>query len=229
MAESKNYKLIFFDMDGVLIDVSDFHESGEQVAVSTWHAVFDGLGIRYEHERLKEQFKVGTFPSYMEWTDAACKVLQEHGLTGKRFMELIKSRPFMAGAAEAIAQLKVRGYRTAVITGSFSALAERVKHELGIDEMVAHCHLEFSKEGKMKGWRLIPCDYEGKADTFLELVKKYRVEPAQCVYVGDEVNDIPIFQKAGLAVAFNCNKKVVRDAADVVVEGKDLREVLRVL
>lgn len=229
MQSDRTYKVIFFDMDGVLIDVSNFQESGEKVAVSTWHAVFDGLGIRGEHERLKEQFKAGAFPSYMEWTDTACQVLQSHGLTERQFTAFISNRPFMTGAVDAISELKERGYRTAVITGSFGALAKRVQDELGINEAVAHCNFTFDAEGKLKEWQLVPCDYDGKVDTFIQLTRQYGVEPTECIYVGDEVNDIPIFEKAGLAIAFNCRKKSVRDAADIVVDGKDLREILKVI
>lgn len=58
------------------------------------------------------------------------------------------------------------------------------------------------------------------------MAEKDGVAPSECVYVGDEVNDIPIFRKVGLAIAFNCNKQEVKDAAGIVVEGNNLRMVL---
>lgn len=218
--------MVFFDMDGVLVDVSNYEEIGEKVAVSTWHVVFDALGIIDEHQRLKAKFKAGEFPSYMEWTDEACRVLQRQDLTKETFLNIIRSQSFIAGATETIRTLKERGYQTAVITGSFNVLAERVQSEMGIDDVVAHCNLEFDDEGKLNGWKLTPCDYEGKVGAFLGLARKHGADPAECVYIGDEVNDIPIFQKAGLAIAFNCNKEVVKKAAHVVVDSKDLRGVL---
>ncbi len=221
--------MIFFDMDGVLIDVSDYQESGSKVGVSTWHAVFDSLGILNEHQRLKEMFKSGEFPSYMEWTDEACKVLKERGLTKKKFLETINDRPLMKGAKDTISELRKLGYKTAVITGSFSALAERVQRELVIDDTAAHCHLEFDGDGRLEGWNLLPCDYEGKVNAFLQMAEKDGVAESECVYVGDEVNDIPIFQKIGLSIAFNCNKQEVRNEADVIVGGNDLRSILKEL
>lgn len=217
------YKIVFFDMDGVLVDVSNYQESGTKVGVSTWHAVFDSLGILDEHRRLKERFKAGEFSSYMEWTDEACRVLQAYGLTADKFSEIINRQPLMRGAKEAIAKLKKQGYKTAVITGGFSALAERAQRELGIDDAVAHCNLEFDEEGRLKCWRLLPCDYEGKVGALLQMAEKDGVAPSECVYIGDEVNDIPIFQKVGLSIAFNCNKQEVKDAANIVVGGNDLR------
>lgn len=220
------YKMIFFDMDGVLIDVSNYQESGSKVGVSTWHVVFDSLGILDEHRRLKERFKAGEFSSYMEWTDEACKVLKKHGLTEAKFSEIINRQPLMRGAKEAIAELKKQGYKTAVITGSFSALAERVQRELGVDDAVASCNLEFDGEGRLEGWKLLPCDYEGKVDAFLQIAEKDGVVPSECVYIGDEVNDISIFRKVGLSIAFNCNKQEVKDVVDIIVVGNDLRLIL---
>jgi phosphoserine phosphatase len=212
--ETPRYRMVFFDMDGVLVDVS------------SWRAVFDGLGIPDEHQGLKERFKAGEFSSYVEWTDEACRVLQVHGLTADRFSEIISHLSLMRGAKEAIAELKRQGYKTAVITGSFSALAERLQRELGIDEAVAHCNLEFDEEGKLQNWRLLPCDFEGKVEALRQMVEKQGFLSSECVYIGDDANDIPIFQEVGLAIAFNCKKQEVKEAANIVVGGNDLRLIV---
>ena len=214
-------------MDGVIIDVSGYNENGKKVAVSTWNAVFDQAGIYPEHERLKELFIKGDFASYMEWTDEACRVLQKNGLTRNKFMEIIDSRPLMNGAEETFKTLRARGYKTAVITGSFKALAERIKKLFGLDYIIAHCEFIFGEEEKPKDWRLIPCDFQGKVDYFNKQAKELNLVPSECAYVGDEVNDIPIFGKAGLSIAFNCHKEQVKKAAHVVIDKKDLREILR--
>jgi phosphoserine phosphatase len=208
------YKMIFFDMDGVLIDAS------------SWPAVFASLGIEAEHQRLKKKFQEGEFPSYMEWTEEACKVLQAHGLTKEQFLETINHEPLMKGAKEAVAELKRQGYKTAVITGSFRVLAERVQRELGIDEVEAHCHFEFDEDGGLQSWTLLFCDYEGKIETLLRMAEKEGLMPSQCVYVGDDVNDIPIFREVGLAIAFNYRRQEVKDAAKIAFEGNDLQLIV---
>ena len=220
-------KMVFFDMDGVLFDVTGYNESGKEVAISTWNAVFDLVGIYQEHERLKEMFIKGIFPSYMEWTDEACRVLQKSGLTKEEFLKIINERPLMNGAKETISELKNRGYKTAVITGSFKALAERAQELFGLDYLIAHCELIFGEDGNLKKWKLIPCDFEGKTKYFEILANKLGLKPSECGYVGDEVNDIPIFQKAGLSIAFNCFKEEVKKAAAIVIDKKDLREILQ--
>lgn len=214
-------------MDGVLVDVAGYNENGKKVAISTWNAVFDQAGIYHEHERLKEMFIKGDFPSYMEWTDEACRVLQKHGLTKEQFMKIINSRPLMNGAKETLEELKKRGYKTAVITGSFKALAKRVQKLLGLDYIIAHCELIFDENGNLKEWQLIPCDFEGKVAYFNKQANELKLNPSECAYIGDEVNDIPIFGKAGLGIAFNCQKEEVKKTAHIVVDKKDLREFLQ--
>lgn len=220
-------KLIFFDMDGVLVDVAGYNENGKRVAISTWNAVFDYAGIYHEHERLKEMFINGEFPSYMEWTDEACRVLQKNGLNKNKFIEIINSKPLMNGAEQAFNELKKRGYKTAVITGSFKALAQRTQKLLGLDYIIGHCDLIFDENGKLKEWQLIPCDFEGKIEYFNKLAKELNLKLSECAYVGDEVNDIPIFGKAALSIAFNCHKKEVKKAAHIVIDKKDLKEILQ--
>jgi phosphoserine phosphatase len=188
-------QLVIFDMDGVLVDVDDYNEGDKKIAVSTWQVVFDKTGIYHEHKRLKEMFIKGEFPSYMEWTDAACRVLQENKLTKEKFLDIIHSRPLMSGAKEALAALKNRGYKTAVITGSFKALAERAQKELGLDFIISHCDLIFDGNGGLQEWKLTPCDFEGKAEYFHKLIQELNIKSLECAYIGDEINDISIFRE----------------------------------
>lgn len=224
---NKKIKLIFFDMDGVLFDTRGYKEINEKIALSTWNVVFYDLGIYQEHERLKELYLKGIFPTYMEWTDEACRVLQKNGLTREKFMEIINNRPIMKGAIETIKELKKRGYKTAVITGSFEALALRAKETLGLDYAIGHCKLIFDNSGKLKEWILIPCDFEGKATFFKKIANNLKIDHSKCAYVGDEINDIPIFKDVGLSIAFNATKNEVKKNANVVIDKKDLREILK--
>ena len=123
--------------------------------------------------------------------------------------------------------MKKKGYKTAVITGSFKALAERIKELLDLDYIIAHCDLIFDENGNLKEWQLIPCDFEGKVEYFNKQAKELNLNPSECAYIGDEVNDIPIFGKSGLSIAFNCQKEEVKKVAQIVIDKKDLREILQ--
>jgi len=226
-AIKKKIKMIFFDMNGVLFDVTGYNENGKKVATSTWNAVFDQLGIYQEHERLKKMFSRGDFSSYMGWTDEACKVLQKYGLTKDKFTKIINGRSLMNGAKETLSELKKRGYKTAVITGGFKALAYRAQKLLGLDYAIGHCELIFDSKGNLNEWRLVPCDFEGKIEYFKKIAKQFGLTLLECAYIGDEVNDIPLFKKAGLSIAFNCSKEKVKYSTHIIVDKKDLKEILQ--
>jgi phosphoserine phosphatase len=91
---------------------------------------------------------------------------------------------------------------------------------------VAHCDLSFDPIGKLDGWYLTPCDYEGKSDYFHRLAQAEGLTPEQCAYIGDGVNDITLFAETGLSIAFNSHRPTVQAAAGVVVDEPDLRALL---
>lgn len=223
------YKMIFFDMEGVLVKAARSKEASDKIGASAWTAVYRSLGVMPERKKLRKKFENGTFSSYMDWTDAACDLLKSHNLTKNKFKKLIKDQKYIEGAKETIRELKKRGFKIGLITGSFTMLAQRVKKELGIDEVRAHCDLKFDGQGKLQDWKLMPCDYEGKVSAFKEIANKYGIKTSECVYVGDEVNDILLFQKAGFSIAFNCKKDLARRAANAVVDKRDLRSILPLL
>lgn len=218
-------KLIFFDMDGVLFDVGYF-EDRKGLAASSWALVADAIGATEEENRLKELWSRGELKSYVEWVGMSIGIYKRHGLDRKRFHKVLGSVRQMPGAKEAVAELKKRGYKTAIITGGFKELAERAKLELGIDFIIAACELIFDEKGKLADYNAFPCDYHGKVKFFEALVAGLDIKPGECAMIGDGVNDIPIAKECGFSIAFNAREELKKHC-NVSIEKKDLREILR--
>ena len=217
-------KIIFFDMDGVLFDVGYFEE-GKGIAASSWKIIAREIGAEEDEEELKEKWKKNELDHFVHWVKETLKIYRKHGLTEKKFHEIINSLPFMEGAKEAVAELKKRGYMTAIITGSFKELAYRAKKELGIDFIVAACELVF-EDGKLADEIAFPCDYHGKAKFFEAIIAGLGIKPEETAMIGDGVNDIPIAKEAGFSIAFN-SREELKKVCDVSIDRKDLREVLK--
>lgn len=220
-------KIIFFDMDGVLFDVGYF-EQGHNVAASSWELVADAIDATKDEEALKEKWKASELKHTIHWIDETVRIYKKHGLTKKQYDKVISSIKIMPGAKEAFAELREKGYLTAVITGSFKELAYRAKKELGIDFVVAACELIFDEKGKLVDYIAFPCDYNGKAKFFEAIIAGLGIKAEETVMVGDGVNDIAIADEAGFSVAFNARNEL-KEHCDVVIDKKDLREILRYL
>jgi phosphoserine phosphatase len=220
------FKLIVFDLDGVLYDKPWCDVSSERSAVSSWDLLFKELEIYPMHEKLKQRFEEGGFKSYMEWTEAACHALQMAGLDRNTFQRVIEQRPLMPGAEHVLRVLQKSDAKIAVVTGSFEELAIRLRKSVVPLEYGAHCAFVFDDKGALKSWKLQKTDYDDKGRFVASLGRKLGIAKEYRAYVGDDVNDIPAFQEVGLSIAFNADKPKVRLAADVVIESRNLKSIL---
>ncbi len=57
-----------------------------------------------------------------------------------------------------------------------------------------------------------------KYDALKKLLEQYHIAAAECVYIGDDLNDLSVFKLAGLSVAVANANREVRDRADYVTE-----------
>ncbi|MEE8168146.1 MAG: phosphoserine phosphatase SerB [Candidatus Hydrothermarchaeales archaeon] len=202
-------KLVVFDLDSTLIDGESLDKFGKLVK--------KGKKI----SEITKKAMVGEI-SFEEALKKRANLLK--GLEIEKIHKAAKDIPLMKGAHEAVSALKERGIKTAVISGGFSIVAERVKGELGLDYAVAN---EFVvNDGKITGEVSGPLTEEGsKGQVFEEIAAEAGVTLEDCVAIGDGANDVSMLQKAGLAIAFN-SKPVLDKVADVVIKKNDLREIL---
>ena len=61
----------------------------------------------------------------------------------------------------------------------------------------------------------------------LFIAEREKISLSECVFVGDNHNDVHVAEIAGLSIAFNCKSESLAEVCDVIVENKDLREVLK--
>jgi len=102
-------------------------------------------------------------------------------------------KAFHSQDGHGIKMLQKHGVRCAIITGRTSKVVEYRMRNLGID--------------------LIYQGQENKLDAFAELLKRVNLNPDQVAYVGDDVVDLPVMRKVGLAIAVdNAHPWVVRHA-----------------
>jgi phosphoserine phosphatase len=131
------------------------------------------------------------------------------------------------GVHELIAGLHAAGSRVGVVSGGFHELLDPLAAELGLDHWRAN-RLGV-EDGRLTGRVVGPViDATAKATALLEWAELDKVDLCATVAVGDGANDLTMMRVAGLGVAFNA-KPIVRRAADLVIDGADLSQVLPLL
>ncbi len=204
--------LIVLDVDSTLIQdevidlIADEAGCGPEVAAVTARAMAGELDFT---ESLIERVR------YFEGLDVAA-------LDSVR--ERVRLTP---GARTFIRTLKRMGFRTAIVSGGFTAVTDGLAKELGIDYAVAN-QLEVI-DGKLTGrvtGQII--DRQGKADALARIAAEEGIPVDQVVAVGDGANDLDMLNAAGLGVAFNA-KAVVQEAADAAVNVPYLDALLFIL
>jgi len=131
------------------------------------------------------------------------------------------------GAAELIAEIQRRSGVAAAVSGGFTQLLTPLQAKLNLDAVLANS-LEV-RDGKLTGkvsGTIV--DRGAKADFLRKLSSDLSIDPHLTIAVGDGANDIDMIRTAGLGIAF-CAKPKLREAADLSVEIRDLRQLIGLL
>ena len=203
-------KLIAFDLDNVLIDGEAIDEIGKLMGVES---------------KISEITKKAMEGDLDFETSLNKRVALLKGASVEDIREVVFKIPFMEGAEETIAELKKRGYKIATITGSFEIIAERMKDTLGLD--YAFSNILHEEEGKLTGQVSGPLVKGSKAEVLKEIMEMENIIAEETAAVGDGANDVSMLEEAGLGIAFNA-KPVLKEKADVIVEKRDLKELLEI-
>jgi P-type Cu+ transporter len=108
---------------------------------------------------------------------------------------LIARDQLRAGASEAIASLKKRGFRTMILTGDSAPAAEAIAWQTGIEEFHA---------------RLLPEDK-------LAHIRALQAEGRKVLMVGDGINDAAALAQADAGIAIGTGTDLAREAGDAVL------------
>lgn len=205
-------KMVIFDMDGVLVDID-----------SSWQFIHRAFGVSNE-ENFRD-FLNGKI-DYAEF------MRRDIRLWGNVHINIVKEilakAPLMKGAKSTIAELREAGFKTAILSAGISVLAERLQAELGIEYALAN-GLLVDEKGMLSGEGEEVVNLLNKATALRKLVLERQITPRCCAVVADSVFDIPLFKEVGFGIAFKAGDERVREAADIVINRKDLRQILSYL
>jgi phosphoserine phosphatase len=210
--KSMEYPLVCFDLDGTLVDDT----------IYIWNTLHSSFKTDSDRRRKAyNDFFAGRI-TYRQWFEHDLVLLREAGADRDRILRLIDNLKPMTGAHELLHELKDRGHKIAIISGSLDIVVERL---FGIEcfHHVLINQIYFDERGKIKDGTHTPYDLDGKAAGLHELARREGIPITRTVFIGDNRNDIWVAKAAGLSIAFNCKSNQLRSICRMEVKGKDLR------
>ena len=128
------------------------------------------------------------------------------------------------GARTLVRTMQLRGCRTVLVSGGFTAFTAEIAGRIGFDHQVANIlHLA---DGALVGTVARPIvDGQVKRATLVAEREALGLPAEATLAVGDGANDIPMLQEAGLGVAYHAKPRAAA-AADAAIRYGDLRTLL---
>lgn len=206
-------KLIVFDVDGVLLDVR-----------STWRYFHKKLGTHDLEwlERLRDSHFSGRL-SYQKWADEETSAWKE--IPYEKFISIYKKIPFIENVTKTTKELKKRGYKLAAV--SVGILLKGLKKRLeGLDFDYIYANDLEEKNGVLTGKSIVTINHFGKIKVINEIASCEKIKLGEIAAVGDDLNDRGLFRKVGFSIAFCPSDPKLIKYAKVVVDKKDLSEIL---
>jgi len=208
----RNRRLVAFDMDSTLIQVEVIDE------LARLHGVYAQVAA------ITERAMAGEL-DFQESFRARVALLK--GVSQEALLKVADNVPLSEGAERLIGALQHFGYKTAVLSGGFQFVGERLASRLGIDHVHANS-LVFADgvaTGEVQGGIV---DAAAKARILRELCVAEGISTEQAIALGDGANDLPMLAAAGLGIAFHA-KPVVRSSASHAISQFGLDAVLYLL
>ncbi|MEM7022875.1 MAG: phosphoserine phosphatase SerB [Pseudomonadota bacterium] len=209
-AEGRRKLLLISDLDSTMITIESIDELADMAGAKAEVAEITGRAMRGEL----------AFAPALE-----ARVALLAGLPDTIFDEVYHSRlRLMPGARCLVRTMAGKGAISALVSGGFMPLAERVQRDIGFDVVQAN-RLEVV-DGQLTGRVLPPIvGPEAKLTLLKRLCERQHIKPDQVLAVGDGANDLPMLHAAGLGVAFRAHAPVAREVS-VAIEHGDLRALL---
>jgi HAD superfamily phosphoserine phosphatase-like hydrolase len=208
-------KVIFFDLDGTLIEEN------------SWYAFNLYFGMsETEDQTLLNWYSRGII-TYDEWDKIIVKILRDKNqCTLEKVNEFVKTIVPRPEVIDLIKACKEKGYTTIILSGTMKQIAENFRERVGIDLSYTTSEIMFSDEGAFETINNEKDEGLAKLRIYEKLCEEHGVNPEEVLYVGDSRNDLEIFQKTKKGILIGNYEKLKPFAARQIT---NLNEVIELL
>ena len=214
---TRKYKLIAFDLDGVLTE-----------SKSSWEHVHDYFGVPISSRRKNFLDYVWGRIDYNEWIRRDIELWNKalgRKLRREDLLEAIDRIKVNNDVSRVVGELKRQEFIVGIISAGIGQLAEKIASEYGFDFWIAN-QITFTSNGVVSDNQRARMPPYRKPLTLLWSARRYGISIRETIYVGDSDWDIGVIKLAGCGIAYNCSTRLAENA-DIVVN--KLSEVLKTI
>jgi phosphoserine phosphatase len=202
--------LAILDMDGTILELR------------TVDVLCEKLKLKNELEAIDQTLKDS---NGHEISLAIAKLFS--GYEASKLEKIFDTIPLVDGIHRFLDFLRSRKFISCIVTDSYTFLAARLAHALGIDAVRGN-QLEIVNgviTGKIEmplGWEhldLPHCNRKAicKLNTMIELANHYSISMDRVIAVGDSKSDSCMVRRAKIGIAFRPKDHIITGAADVII------------
>lgn len=197
---------VIFDLDGTLVRYHgvDFE--------SSWGAVAAAAGVDDRSRQLLREY-FHRKDAYAEWVSEDAKLLA--GISVSQVAQQIFPPPYAQGVLEAVKELHGR-YTMGILSSGVDLVANRVAQDLGLS--FAWANRLAVADGRFTGMSETVVDLWSKGEVLERLAAERGLALDRICFVGDNVNDLPVLERVGLAIAANPKDEQLRAVVDHVID-----------
>lgn len=212
-------KLALLDMDGVLIEET------------SWQVVHDYFEVNNEDNF--DKYKAGeiSYEDFMRQDIELWKRSDKKEATIENVERAVANIELRPGIEKLIAALRKKGYEEIlIVSGGIPVLAVRIAQQSCLDGALTNDFETTEKEGKVliTGAKC-KFDFSKKGKIMRGVAEELELSLEQSLAIGDSRFDTGMLETADLGIAFNPKDQEVKRAADVIVNGNDLSEIIQYL
>lgn len=210
------FKLVAFSFSGVLVNFEGADNAWDLIrnlykVPNLWKEYIEGKMSRYQVKT--EEYKL--------WKTAGIKL-------DNLMTDLRKNTKIFPGVEKLLHELRSRNIVPAIVSDSPHVIVEDIANRLGIKYFSANRVL-FNKDGF--AYETVPSHPSGdgrvsKLIALKDFTNRENIRLSEVITIGNDREDIELFNVVGRSIAFNAKDMETRKAAQIIVNSNDLEDVL---
>ncbi len=208
-------KLALFDLDHTLIPFDSDYSWGEFTLGLGWN---DAADFKRQNDAFYAQYKAGTLDihAYCRFATAAvCREGQAKSLVAHaQYMQQVVLPGIRPQALELVQKHQAAGDTVVIITATNEFVTRPIASAFGVSELLA-IELERDEREGGSGWytgaiRGVPSFREGKVTRMEQWLAERGLgwDQVHTTFYSDSINDVPLLEKADVAVATNPDERL---------------------